>query len=88
MYILLFFFLLVPFLFFLFLVRGKINWRNFFAVLVLFTIYPTFALTGRGYLVTIPLAVFFVLVRRGWKLQDEGAELRNTGGPTDGGLMG
>ena len=72
MYILVLF-LLTPVVFYLFLIRGKIDWRIFGAIAVLFSCYPTYALTGKIYLVPLPVILFFILMRKKWKVQDQGS---------------
>ncbi len=61
--------LLFPFIMFfglLLIMRCRISWRNFFALIAFFSAYPVYAFTGKLYMLILPVVLFFILIRKDW----------------------
>ncbi len=61
--------LLSPFIMFLgllLILRLRISWRNFFALLAFFSIFPIYAITSKLYSVILPFVLFIILLRKDW----------------------
>lgn len=50
---------------------SRIDLRNFLAIIALLLAYPSYALTGKVYVVLVPLILFFILIRKDWVPQRE-----------------